>query len=270
VQDDQSGTRFALGAILESFAEREGDVDGVIAIRSKDLSTAHDYLGIAQLCLDHAREPEALKWAEEGLWQFEDNPDGRLILFASDLYRRIGREEDSDKLLWRTFERHPSIEVYERLTSAAGTARILADAVRDRALTRLRAEIGKPVGRSGMRWSAPTELFIRMAMAEGLLTDAWTVANEHGCHEALLEQLAEASEHSHPADVLKTYADRVERMVRLGGQGNYELARRMIGRMRRVREGFGETVAHAAYLEDLRNRHKAKPNFIKLLAAGDV
>src|SRR6202165_2333539 len=164
---DQFGARYALGAILERFAEREGDVDGVIAIRTKDLSTAHDYLGIAQLCFDHGREPEALKWAEEGLWQFEDSADERLIFFACDLYRRIGREEDADKLLWRTFERRPSIELYGRLKSVAGTAPILADAVRDRALAWLRAEVGKPVGRAGTRWSSPTDLLVRLAMVEG-------------------------------------------------------------------------------------------------------
>jgi hypothetical protein len=32
---------------------------------------------------------DALKWAEEGLWQFEDDPDRRLIAFASDLRRRL-------------------------------------------------------------------------------------------------------------------------------------------------------------------------------------
>ena len=121
VEDDQFSRRHALEAILESFAERDGDVDAVIAIRTRDLSTAYDYLGIAQLCLDHAREAEALKWAEEGLWQFEDNPDERLIFFVSDLYRRIGRGEDAEKLLWRTFERAPSLQLYERLKSAAAT-----------------------------------------------------------------------------------------------------------------------------------------------------
>ena len=269
VQDDEFSARHVLGAILESFAERDGDVDGVIAIRAKDLSTAYDYLGIAKLCFDHAREPEALKWAEEGLWQFEDNPDERLIFFASDLYRRIGREEDADKLLWRTFERRPSIEIYERLKSAAGTDRMLADAVRDRALAWLRAQVGKPTGQSGMRWSSPTELLVRLAMAEGLLTDAWTVVNGHGCNEQLLQQLAEASEHSHPAEALKAYAHRVERMVGLGGQSNYQCACRIVGRMRLIREGLGETAQHAAYLDDLRSRHKAKRNFMKLLAAGD-
>ena len=264
VQDDQVSRRYALGAILESFAEREEDVDGVIAIRAKDLSTAHDYLGIAQLCLDHGREPEALKWAEDGLWQFEDDPDERLIFFASDLYRRIGREEDAGKLLWRTFERRPSIQLYERLKSTAGSNRMLADAVRDRALAWLKAKLGKPVGRSGMRWSSPPELYIRLTMAEGQLADAWMAVNSHGCSEVLLEELAEASEHSHPAEALKVYTDRVERMVRIGGQSNYENAYNMIERMRLLREGLGETRQHLAYLYDLRTRHKAKRNFMKL------
>ena len=264
VEDDQVGARYALGAILESFAEREGDVDGIIAIRAKDLSTAYDYLGIAQVCLDHAREVEALKWVEEGLWQFEDNPDERLIFFASDLYQRIGRKDDAEQLLWRAFERRPNIVLYERLKAAAGSDRRAVEAVRDRALGWLRAQLGKPSARSDMRWSLPAELFVGLAMAEGLLADAWMVANAHGCSEVLLDRLAEASEGSHPAEVLKIYTQRVERMLVLGGQSNYANAYDRIERMRRLREGLGETMQHVAYLNDLRSRHKAKRNFMKL------
>jgi uncharacterized Zn finger protein len=107
-------------------------------------------------------------------------------------------------------------------------------------------------------------------MTEGLLTEAWVVVNEHGCHhDALLEQLAEASEHSHPAEVLKVYANRVERMLRLGGQSNYQSAGDTIRRMRLIREGVGEMPQHTAYLGDLVNRHRAKRNFMKLLTARD-
>ena len=120
-----------------------------------------------------------------------------------------------------------------------------------------------------MRWSSPVELLVRLAMAEGLLTEAWTVGNGHGCGEHLLEQLAEASEQSHPAEALKVYADGVERRVRLGGPVNYEHACQIVGRMRILREGLGETAQHAAYLDDLRSRHKAKRNFMKLLTAGE-
>jgi hypothetical protein len=68
---------------------------------------------------------------------------------------------------------------------------------------------------------------------------------------------------------LKVYANRVERMLRLGGQGNYQSAYDTIGRMRRIREGVGEMPQHTAYLGDLVNRHRAKRNFMKLLTARD-
>jgi hypothetical protein len=98
------------------------------------------------------------------------------------------------------FERHPNIVLYERLKSAAGIDRMLADTDRDRALAWLRDQAGKAAGRFGRRWSSSAELFVRVAMTEGLLTDAWTIANGHGCSEALLDELAEASENSHPAE----------------------------------------------------------------------
>jgi hypothetical protein len=71
------------------------------------------------------------------------------------------------------------------------------------------------------------------------------------------------------AEALKVYANRVERMLRLGGQGNYQSADDTIGRMRRIREGVGEMPQHTAYLGDLVNRHRAKRNFMKLLTARD-
>jgi uncharacterized Zn finger protein len=267
VEDDQAGARYRLTAILESFAERDGDVDGIIAIRARDLSNAYRYLGIAQLCLDHGREPEALKWAEDGLWQFEDNPDERLISFASDLYRRIGRKEDADKLLWRMFERRPSIDLYQRIKSAVGTDRRLANALREQAFALLQSRLGKPHNSTAGYWSAPAEILTQLLMAEGMLAEAWIIVNGHHCSEKLRNELAEVSEQSHPAEALKVYADRVEQMVRLGGQGNYEEASRLIGRMRHIREGLGETAQHLAFQYDLMNRHKAKRNFMKLLTA---
>jgi uncharacterized protein DUF6880/SWIM zinc finger len=89
VHDDQSMLRYSLQSILESFAEREGDIDAMIAIRARDLSSAYRYLQVAKLCADHGRTTEALKWAEEGLWHFEDDPDRRLVAFASNLRRRL-------------------------------------------------------------------------------------------------------------------------------------------------------------------------------------
>lgn len=88
-RDDQSALRYRLQSILENFAARVDDIDAMIAIRTRDLSSGYRYLQVAKLCADHGRMAEALKWADEGLWQCEDDPDGRLVAFAAGLRRRL-------------------------------------------------------------------------------------------------------------------------------------------------------------------------------------
>jgi uncharacterized Zn finger protein len=263
--DEQFGVRLRLGAILESFAEREGDVDARIAIRANDLSTAYAYLGIAQLCLDHRREAEALKWAEEGVWQFEDHPDERLVFFMADLYRRIGRNEDVDKLLWQNFERLPSIELYRKLKAAAGSRKAAIEAVRDRAVALLRSKLGKPETKA--RWSSPRELLLRLLISEKLVAEAWEVVRGHGSGESQLMDLAKQSERSHPDEALSAYTHEVERLVSLGGQHNYEEASKIIARMQSIRKRLGANADHAVFLADFTSRHKAKRNLMKLLQA---
>jgi uncharacterized Zn finger protein len=258
----QPGGEYALRTMMERFAERDDDVDGIIAIRANDLSTAYHYLGVAQLCLDKGREQEALKWAEEGLWKFEDEPDKHLVLFACDLLQRSGRNEDANERLWKLFSREPSVELYLRLKSAAGDdkAQIL---VRDKAIAALSVRAGNSGPQSEWSVFGAADVLVRVLMAEGLLADAWAAAGKHGCREILMEELAKASEADLPAEALKAYAQLVERKVRLGGQGNYGDAHAMIKRMRRL-DGAAQ---HSAYLADLMTRHKAKRNFIKLLTS---
>ncbi len=263
VHDDDFGARRQLADILERFAERDGDLDARIAIRAKDLSSPYAYLGIAELCAAHGRKAEALKWAEDGLWQFDSDPDERLILFTADLYRGMGREMDADKLLWQCFEHHPSLEIYGKLkTAAVGKAASMA--VRDRAVTLLRAQGTPTKSRAQSHRGSSSELLVRLLLMEGLLAEAWEVVRANGCSTGLLENLAEASENSHPADALAAYAQRVEQ---LAVNTNYDDACRLIARMRVIRDRRGETKAHAAWLAELMARHKAKRNFMKLLRA---
>jgi hypothetical protein len=79
--------------------------------------------------------------------------------------------------------------------------------------------------------------------------------------------LAKASEKTHPSEVLGAYALRVDRLVSLGGQDNYVDARRIIARMQAIRKRLDQNSEHAAYLADLKSRHKAKRNFMKLVQA---
>lgn len=258
----RSSAEYALRTMMERFAERDQDIDGIIAIRASDLSTAHRYLDVAQVCLDHGREQEALKWAEEGLWKFEDKPDRDLVFFACSLLQRNGRGEDANGLLWKQFVREPSVELYQRLKSTAGDreAQVL---VRDKALAALRGRAEK--SRRQAEWGifGVADVLVRVLLAEGLLADAWVAVSEHGCREIVMKELAEASEAALPAEASKAYARLVERKVAMGGQGNYVDACAMIKRMRRL-HGAAQ---HSVYLADLMTRHKAKRNFAKLLAS---
>jgi uncharacterized Zn finger protein len=263
VYDEEQSNHFILAAILESFAERDGDLDARIAIRKKDLTSAFSYLEIAQLCAQNGRDADAMKWAEEGLWQFEDAPDERLVLFAIELYEKAGRAADADKLLWQTFERLPSIGLYRQVKKAAGGQNAAAEAARDRALVILRAKLGKPAAKA--RWSTPRELLLEILMSEKLFTEAWDVVRNSGCNERQLLSLAELSEKSHPDEALSAYAQKLEQLANLGGQSNYEEACAMIARMETIRHGLGGAETHSAFLADFMRRHKAKRNLIKIL-----
>ncbi|TWB93483.1 putative Zn finger protein [Bradyrhizobium macuxiense] len=258
----QPNGEYALRAMMERFAERDNDVDGIIAIRANDLSSAYRYLEVAQACLDNGREQEALKWAEEGLWKFEDEPDKGLVLFACDLLQQNGRNEDASALLWKLFGKEPSVDLYQRLISAAGDRKAQIG-VRDDAVAMLSARAEKSGSQAEWDVFGAPDVLVRVLMAEGLLADAWAAVGKHGCREIAMEELAKASEVDLPAEALKAYAQLVERKVRMGGQGNYEAAYAMIKRMRRL-DGATQ---HSAYLADLMTRHKAKRNFIKLLAS---
>lgn len=268
LHDEQFRARDRLGAILERFAERDGDVDARIAIRMKSLGTAYDYLGIAQLCLASKREAEATKWAEDGLWLFEEHPDQRLISFTADLYRRIGRETDAAALLWRTFERLPTIELYRALKKSAGPQRAAVDTARDRAIGLLHAKLGEPGSQTG--WSSPRELLLQVLMAEKLFADAWQVVRSHGCSETQLSALAQASEQSHPTEALSAYRQEAERLASLGGQSNYEATGKLIVKMKSIRKRQGQSADHESFLSDFLRRHKAKRNLMKILQTEEI
>jgi tetratricopeptide (TPR) repeat protein len=125
--------------ILDFFAERDGDVETRIALRSRNLPTPSHYLNLAKFCLDHGRAEEALRRAEEGLWMFEDGrPDERLVRFVVALLAQAGRKEDAIAHLWKAFEKFPSLDLYRQIRELGGKA------ARERALAQLGEGGGQP------------------------------------------------------------------------------------------------------------------------------
>ena len=252
---DAHPERRRLEAILDSFAARDDDVDTRIALRSRDLSSPWRYLELARFCQEHGREKAALRYAEEGLWLFEDDPpDERLVVFVADLHKTAGRNEAALVALWRAFEHRPSLALFERIRNLGGVS------ARDRAIADLRGKLAKRDAKS--RWSSSADLLIRILMMEGMFDEAWAVSGSYGGGDQIVLSLAHASEASHPRESLAVYADRIEQLVSTGGNGNYRDACGLIERMARLRDGR----EHVPYVEGLKVKFKAKRNFMKMLA----
>jgi uncharacterized Zn finger protein len=120
-RDQYDGHRSILKSILDRAAEQAGDLDARIALRQAELTEPAAYREIAELYMAAGRQDEALRWIEEGLWCFEDRPDQRLQRRAAELMALAGRTADAEALLWRAFERHPSLAAYRELADLAGS-----------------------------------------------------------------------------------------------------------------------------------------------------
>lgn len=132
--------RYRITSIMESLARAAGDVDELVAIKSRDVSVAHHFLEIAQVCLDAGRDDEALDWAERGVRAFPTGTDGRLRVFLAELFHGRSRHDKAMDLIWAEFVEHPSLERYQLLKAHAD--RIAAwPTWRTRALEATRASI---------------------------------------------------------------------------------------------------------------------------------
>jgi hypothetical protein len=242
-----------LEGILDFFAERDGDADARIVLRTKDLSSPWRYCELAKFCFLQRRPEEALKWAEEGLRLFEDGRlDERLLFFAADLLSKAGRKADAEAHLWRAFEKKPSLEIYQRLRKLGGKAAC------ERAVTFLEARCAKE---PSSRWSYPADLLIQVLIDEKLFDAAWKAVRQYGASMGVREMLARASEAACPREALEVYAERVAHLADGGGNQAYGDAAKFIARMARLRSE-GE---QALYILELKSRYSRKRNFMKLL-----
>jgi uncharacterized Zn finger protein len=264
VDNDDDGawsTYPQLATMLDRFAADRGDLQARIDIRKRDLSNPGRYLDLAKLCEEHGRTDEAIKWVEDGLFIFEDSRDDRFVLYAADLFMRHGRAHDRSALLWRAFARSPSIDLHKKLVhNLKGESRVQ---VTDRAIELIRTrkpDTGRP------RFQNDDDLVISILSSERRLDEAWTLAASAKCTLYCLEELAQASEKSHPRQALEVHQRRVTRLVQTGGNQNYAEAQRLIKRMRIIAKQGGEANGQATFESDLLAKHHAKRNFIKLMS----
>ena len=260
--------RFAITRIMERLAEASGDIDELVAIKSKDLSSSYRYLGIAEILAKAGRADESLEWAERGLTAFTDRPHNDLRDFLAAIYLKRGRKDEALQLTWVQFEEHPGLETFKKLHHVAGKLGI-RPAQSERALAHL-AEVTAREAAATSRWkpkpSLPNySLRVSIALWEKDLDAAWTAAHQGVCDRNLLITLAGRLESARPEDAISLYRRVVPTIVEETKNSAYhegiQLIRRVGGLMRTLNQSrqFGD------YLAELRVRFKPKRNFIKLL-----
>jgi tetratricopeptide (TPR) repeat protein len=264
-----SSRRYRVTSIMESLARAAGDVDELVAVKSRDLSVAYHFFEIAQVCLDAEREDEALDWAERGVRAFPTATDSRLRELLAELYHRRSRHEEAMALIWAEFLEDPSLERYRLLKAHADRVETWP-VWRTRALEAARDSIVREQGAARPAshwWESPADgsALVRIHLWEGEPERAWQEAVVLGCSDALWHELAVKREPEHPDDALPIYQREVDTMLDTKRNEGYEAAVKLLGRIRALMTRLGNEGTFPGYLAAVRAAHGRKRNFIKLL-----
>ncbi len=269
------GRGWRAGQILERMAQSAGDVEALVAIKSRDLSQPWSYLQIAEIYKEAGKGDLAVEWAEAGIRAFPNRTDARLRSFLAEEYSARRRHAEALGLLWENFADAPGLAAYQELKKPAERAKAWPD-WREKAFVLLRERAGRTKSRPPARWPAfdfgggPDSQLVEILLWEKKVEEAWTSARQLGCSEDLWLRLARLRERSHPEDSLAVYQRQAESVLQHASQRGYEIAVARLKQVRDVMTRLGKTRELADYLATVRFAHKRKRNFLKLLDAAKL
>jgi len=266
--DAYDSHRFHITCIMESLAKASGDVEELVAIKSRDLSYAYHYLTIAEIWVKAGQDDKALDWAERGLQAFPKATDNRLRDFLVRAYLQRKRNDEALQLTWVQFEERASLEQYKKLSGVAKQLGVWPEQ-RERALARV-AEVIAAEAAVTNRWrpkpSIPDySLRVETALWEDDLDAAWAAAHAGVCHQGLLIALADKLEPTRADDALALYKQVIPNIVDQTNNTAYADAVKLIRKIGVIMIAQNRNREFGDYLTGLRVRFKPKRNFIKLL-----
>ena len=280
---DSTPGRFQLERMMEKLAIHDGDIDARVAVMARDLSHGYDFLEIAEVLVEAGRHDDALEWAQRGLIAFADDergPDLRLDDFVLGAYLERGQTDDLVALVWRRFEQRPSAMHYGRLRLWSKQVDRW-DELRPRAIDRLRADAEQAASsaRSARavaerRWGyaapppSPYQTLVEVLLHDDAVEEAWALAVDHGCNQALWMALAKAREKEHPLEAVAVYQREVEHLVDRKQTHTYEAAVELIGHIVELLRAAGRDAD--AYVAEVRHRHKPKTKFLGFLGGAGL
>ena len=265
------GRRHGITSVMEAVAEASGDLDALVAVKSRDLSFPYAFLQIAEICQDAGNPDLALDWAERGWRAFSGTQrDERLRAFIAEAYQGRGRHDEAVTLVWEAVAETPSLETFRQLEQHAGRAGQWP-AWREKALVLIRERIAdrqaKPPDQPS--WMRPPSrdhsLLVQILLHEGDQDGAWREAETGGCSEGLWLALAERRETSHPGDSVRVYKGHVAALLRNTGNRIYEEAVGFLEKIRTLLARSGQEAEFRLLVTEIRATHRRKRNLMKML-----
>ena len=261
---------FRITHIMECLEKQSDDIESLIAIKSRNLSYAYNYLEIAKIYHEAKQHDKALDWAEKGLKAFPVRTDSRLRAFIANEYHRLKRHDDAISLIWTDFTDITGLEQYKSL-------KVHADRIsqweqwREKAHSYLREDIaankqpGKARNRYGYGRNTDNSELVRIFLWEGDVESALREAKAGGCNNYLWLDLAKVLEEPHPEESIRIYKVHIEAVVAQTKKSAYEEAVRYIVKVQKLMSKPKDKSAFEQYLHSLKTTHKRKRNFMKLL-----
>jgi uncharacterized Zn finger protein len=268
-RDSFEHKRFAITSIMKTLADLSGDIEQQVAVRSRDLSSAYDFLQIAEIYRQAGQHDKAMEWAEKGVKAFPERTDSRLREFLADEFHRRGKHEGAMALMWTEFSENPCLETCQLLKRHADRAKQWPS-WRDDALTAIRERIEEARSRrprgGHAAWNGTDHSdLVRIFLWEKDVDTAWQEAQAGGCSNDLWMELAAKREMEHPADAVAVYQSEVEHIINDKNNSAYKEAVRLLRKVAKLMTALGRSAEFQGFLTDVRARHKPKRNLMKLL-----
>lgn len=261
--------RFRLTSIMEALAKGSGDIEQLVAVKSKDLSCAYHFLEIARIYKDAGNSDKALEWAEKGVKTFPDEPDSRLNEFLANEYHSRNRHAEAMELIWSDFLSLPNLNAYKSLKEHADKCKQWTK-WHERALKHVRKRISdakKQASRNYRYWAIDNDhsTLVEIFLWEKNVEAAWKEAKEGGCKADLWKQLAKLREKDHPVDSIAVYQMLVKPIIEQTNNSAYREAVDLIKKIRGLMANLGQDKEFQKYISSVRTEFKRKRNFITML-----
>lgn len=267
IASDRSAKFERLVRLAEEVAECQSDTDLLIAVKSRSLVAAADYLAIARLCKRNGRGEAALQWAARGKDLFPVNEAEGLYEFLVTEYEDRGEWKSALEIIFELFFAQPSLNWYQRM---AMRARQIGewDAWRERALRALRQDSPEPplLSRKNSKENKPDQsTLVSILLWEGDEETAWQTALLGDCDDDLWLTLADRRADRHPEDALPVYQRLVSRNINRKNNYAYRQAIELLRKIGHLMKKHKRRDEFIEYVNRLRHTHRAQRNFAKLV-----